>query len=118
MDLKQAREVLAKWDRRDLDGDYTSKIEALRAALAEVDRLEQKLKDGWIRVNQTGMGKIVEENDKLRAECDQLTAERKQLENAAEALLNACYLADSMEELGGAVDGTLLDAVSNALGHP
>ena len=93
MDLKQAREVLAKWDRRDLDGDYTSKIEALRAAVAEankshaecerlraeVDRLRTRLEispdhgyDGIACRDET-IAQQDERINKLRAEVDRLT---------------------------------------------
>jgi len=42
-------------------------------------------------------------------------AQVEALESAAKALLDACYLADANEELSDHVDGSLLDAVSEAL---
>mgnify|MGYP001271695147 CR=1 FL=1 len=46
---------------------------------------------------------------------DAQAAEIERLRAALENLLEACYLADAVEELSDYVDGSLLDAASDAL---
>jgi hypothetical protein len=61
MDLKQAREVLAKWDDRFFYQDEWAA--ALRAAMAEVDRLTKALESSQACVAE--LGKIIDQKEAM-----------------------------------------------------